>query len=1004
MDFSEGLNSYYNVYSEVRVARGTDDHLGGICGFVGTGGRIEHCTQNARVNSGDQDPYRGGIAGRCVNGAIRYCVNLSSVDCNWDYSGGIAGINDGGTIEYCANYGRVSGGSDTERAGGIAGASINKGIVFGCYNEGEINSSGDDYVGGIVGYGSSSRVYCCINNAPVKGRTNVGGIMGDDKCLYCLNLGTVNGSKTYGSVTGETGGRLTGCRALHWTWKCCNGKGGSNGSDWVTGEEVISGKACFDLNGGTGGITGLDYYWDGGASLGTVFYQNIGGDLIPTFSGAKVQQKNGTYINTDFCVRVSYTKDYGTVTGSGTYSAGKVTLKAEPAVGCLFDHFELTKPTVKNRTTFSGSKTHSYPVTETQIFREPELTLTENIARSYTIQAVFTVYDEVPEDLRQRVRIELESTDECSGWNSETIPVYLLDSFGEQHLWEVNRQTLDDPADKASYTFDLGGASPVSISVYPDFGGLVSFHDHTMRVRMWINDAGKAIESSKITIKSYPFIASGWGGDYLHFSFDNLGNSSVGIHREDGSLEIKGNYTNPYDAWEAAQKLGENAVLQLQSAWICDRVLNTGSTFTLDLNGFPIIRSIKRSVANGELICVRENTTLNITDSAPTRSTCSAFRGGSIQGGRSTNTGGLIQVESGGTLNMTGGTLYNGGTFGAGGGAIRNSAGNVSLKNVQIASCWANTHDGGGVLTKEGSFSAQGCTIRACSADAYGGGLMVQTRPVILKDTSVIACRSAGGGAAYVRGGELQMTGGTVRSCSAGSGGAIRNAGSGQSLIRCDSVLFERNHADSNGGAILTVSEEDSSRQNYCWLLGCTFRSNSAGNKGGAVCVDSFDADWAWETDRPNSLYMQDCTVTNNASSSSGGGIYAYENTRVELCGKTIVRENDGSRSDNNLVLTASAFLYDSGLTGGSDIWLSRDDGGKTLTNGDYLFSSEHLKYLTCENGTLELTNQEEVDTALHASVFSQGHTAIIGCSVLTAVILLLTLVLRRKKKKGESE
>ena len=108
-----------NVYSEVSITRATDDNEGGITGRLGDRGYIEHCTQNARVNSGDKDPDRGGIVGYCC-GIVRYCVNKSSVDCNWDYVGGIVGrCVSNGKVEFCANYGQVSGGGDTERAGGI---------------------------------------------------------------------------------------------------------------------------------------------------------------------------------------------------------------------------------------------------------------------------------------------------------------------------------------------------------------------------------------------------------------------------------------------------------------------------------------------------------------------------------------------------------------------------------------------------------------------------------------------------------------------------------------------------------------------------------------------------------------------------------------------------------------------------------------------------------------------------------------------------------------------
>ena len=134
----------------VSVTRATDDNCGGICGRLGSDAYIEHCTQNARLNSGDKAPDRGGIAGyQC--GVVRYCVNLQSVDCNWDHVGGIAGTCHGGKIEYCRNEGKISGGDDTQWAGGICGKADLDSVIFGCYNSGTVFSDDDDDVGGILG-------------------------------------------------------------------------------------------------------------------------------------------------------------------------------------------------------------------------------------------------------------------------------------------------------------------------------------------------------------------------------------------------------------------------------------------------------------------------------------------------------------------------------------------------------------------------------------------------------------------------------------------------------------------------------------------------------------------------------------------------------------------------------------------------------------------------------------------------------------------------------------
>ena len=135
-----------NIYSEVTINNCTDIREGGIVGAIGGGGFVDHCTQNASVYSTDWDNCRGGIAGYS-DGYIRYCVNNATVTHSWDYGAGIAGIS-GGVIEYCANHGTISGGEHSKYIGGIAGQ-MKGGVILGCYNDGEVHTKDNDYVGGI---------------------------------------------------------------------------------------------------------------------------------------------------------------------------------------------------------------------------------------------------------------------------------------------------------------------------------------------------------------------------------------------------------------------------------------------------------------------------------------------------------------------------------------------------------------------------------------------------------------------------------------------------------------------------------------------------------------------------------------------------------------------------------------------------------------------------------------------------------------------------------------
>ena len=331
----------------------------------------------------------------------------------------------------------------------------------------------------------------------------------------------------------------------------------------------------------------------------------------------------------------------------------------------------------------------------------------------------------------------------------------------------------------------------------------------------------------------------------------------------------------------------------ITSAWLTDSVLtlDNNKNIILDLNGYPMIRTIKKASKNGELIMVGTGTTLNIIDSRPDSRTCSAFNGGSIQGGRSSNTGGLIDVH--GSFGMTGGALYNGGTT-EDGGAIRVMGGAVSLKNTLIANCWANKakvvdNNGGAIaIMNKASVSLQDCTIRACLANEMGGGIYMKNKESTLKLTNVdiLGCKANDeeGGAIHQDSGNVSWIGGSAVGCSAPSddGGAIwQNNGE----LYCENIKFIDNKCEDLGGAVMINTDDPT------WFVNCEFTRNVADDDGGAIYLDK------------NHLYMDGCTVTNNASKDKGGGLYLESSGSIDVCGKMTIKDNDGAGSMDNLVM-----------------------------------------------------------------------------------------------------
>ena len=965
-----------NVYSEVYIQNATDDFEGGIVGTIGYGGLVDHCTQNANVNSDDQDPERGGIAGHS-DGCIRYCVNHKTVNHNWDCGGGIVGKLNGGIVEFCANHGAVGGGADSERIGGIVGEMTGTGVIVGCYNDGKIFSTNDDYIGGICGKVANDWiVICCINEGRVYGDDQIGGICGEGRPIKCLNMGIVTGDSEVGAISGNAKSDTPYCYALAYSAANLSGKAGDRAS-WVTSSEILSGKICYELN--YDPVTYSDY------GITDPLSQNIGSDPYPTFGSSQVTKSGSSYSNNGYCVTVECDRSYGSVEGVGSYKAGeKVTLTAKPVAGCVFDRFEVMSAENNGQWTgFNGSK-YDHPAVKFETYKEETITLTDSINKSYTVKAVFKVFDDTPDDMKVTVKVELECMDDADGWNSDILPVDLVDSARELHRWEANRNDLDKVGEKADHTFDLGAASPVAVHVTPDFGGGLTFRDYGLKARMWVNSSGTAMESDTVTIRSWPFVSSKNGGDYMNISFENFGNSTVG-----GTA-----FTTCKEAWEKG-KSDASLTIRLESAWLLGAPLELGENQSakLDLNGYPIIRTIKKTQNDGELFKIGKGATLTITDSAPTRKSCGNFTGGSIQGGRSDNTAGLIECQ--GNLVMTGGALYNGGTTDKGGAIMLSGSAEAKLTGVLISNCWTDKatfaqNEGGAIYMRDSAKATlKNCTVRYCRALDWGGGIYLEddNNRLDCENVNILFCTSDGdqGGGVYQDHGETHWVGGKISNCRAAKdngGGFYQNNGK----VYIEQVAFEGNSCTGDGGALYSDTDDG------LWLIGCSMTGNKADKNGGALYIDE------------KNLYMEDCSVISNAAVKAGGGIYLNSSAEISVAGVTVMRNNEGEGTMDNLVLEKGALIHDLGLEPGSEIHLRGDTDGSVKLGGNLTSEYQMNQYFRADYGKLELTDTQTVNTDLRASVFSGGFMALIVGGVVIIAVMIIGIVYKKRRKGGAAK
>ena len=203
--------------------------VGGIAAVVkASGGRINNCVNNAAVYA---DKYAGGITGNLQYGQINNCVNNGDVSVKNTAGGGITGlvgasnIKTNVSINGCINNGYITG---VGQIGGMAGGAFPCLTVANCQNYGDVHSSGNTGLGGLVGL---------INSVDSGSITYTN----EDVIL------TITNSYGAGTVTTNAGwaGGLFG-------YASSNGYGTINFDNVVSAARVV----CTTTNSGIGGFMG----------------------------------------------------------------------------------------------------------------------------------------------------------------------------------------------------------------------------------------------------------------------------------------------------------------------------------------------------------------------------------------------------------------------------------------------------------------------------------------------------------------------------------------------------------------------------------------------------------------------------------------------------------------------------------------------------------------------------------------------------------------------------
>lgn len=204
-----------NTYSGKTVTLKTNITLSGAwtpignssIGFDGTFDGGSHTVFGLYINSTSK--YQGLFGRITSNGVIKNLGVDGSVTGD-EYIGGIVGYNSRGSVINCTHdSGTVTG---EEYVGGVVGYN-NAGTITDCVNSGTV--TGNEYSGGIVGYNESGSISDCTNSGTVKTsgnrKDNMGGIVGNirgsgNSVTGCSNSGDVMGQTTETRQTEAVGG------------------------------------------------------------------------------------------------------------------------------------------------------------------------------------------------------------------------------------------------------------------------------------------------------------------------------------------------------------------------------------------------------------------------------------------------------------------------------------------------------------------------------------------------------------------------------------------------------------------------------------------------------------------------------------------------------------------------------------------------------------------------------------------------------------------------------
>ena len=348
--------------------------------------------------------------------------------------------------------------------------------------------------------------------------------------------------------------------------------------------------------------------------------------------------------------------------------------------------------------------------------------------------------------------------------------------------------------------------------------------------------------------------------------------------------------------------------------------------------------------------------TANVTISGNT-----IIRTGSIGGGKTNNAEGHIGSAD---IDISGGDIQAQFVMAAGAGVAPSftmSGGLIRNSDTEDQEYYHVQPNGGAVYLEDGTFTMTGGEIRQCLAEKGGAIYIKGTASTTFSMTggTITQCTSeTDGGALYLEGGKVSISGGVVSHNLAnnGNGGGFCIVGGnfsmpdGGTASIFENAAFSQNNAGGNGGGIYVTSTGGNVTVD---LLSGSITENSSDRVGGGICVDmtGHESSSANVTVGKSGEGNMNPSISSNHTIILGGGLYA----KGEKANITI---NSGRIKGNTT----------SGYVSNPDV--ANEGGMVTLNGGDVT----HVTVTYNNNG--EYVNHE-VETTVQKIVTSTNSTMV---------------------------